>query len=157
MAKKMSTSDFRALRTVLEASDFAYAPGDPVRPVTDLVTESAWQSIQILAETVSIYTSNDHGKDLELLSHLWGEWILGIPADSGAVHHASLVATDGFQAATFNSLHGFYSVAAACLRSTLEQMVIGVECDLRGDKAEEERWLEGKTALLFGRACENLQ
>lgn len=157
MAKKIPQSDFRAVRTVLEASDFAYAPGNPKRPVRDLVTESTWEDIQTLPETVSIYTSNDHGKDLGLLSNLWGEWVQVIPTDDGVVHHASLVATDEFQAATFNSLHGFYRVSVACLRSALEQMTIAVDCAQRGDQAEGEGWLQGRTELLFGRACDTLQ
>lgn len=38
-----------------------------------------------------------------------------MPIEDGAVHRASLVVADEFQAATFNSLHGFYRVAADCL------------------------------------------
>jgi hypothetical protein len=40
MAQKMPLKDFRAIRIVLEATDFADAPGPAIRPVTDLVNES---------------------------------------------------------------------------------------------------------------------
>jgi len=88
---------------------------------------------------------------------LWAIWVNSIPNDGSVVHHAMLVATDEFQAATFNSLHGFYRVSVACLRAALEQMTIGVDCELRADKVEQELWLEGKGELLFGRACDTLQ
>ena len=157
MAKKMPSSDFRAMRTVLEAFDFAYAPGPSIRPEKDLIDEASWKDIQTLPETVSVFTSNDHGKDLRLLSELWGYWVEAVPAANGAIHRASLVATDEFQAATFNSLHGFYRVAADCLRSALEQMTIAADCELRGNDIEMQAWLEGKEQLLFGKACDNFQ
>jgi hypothetical protein len=157
MSKKMLLRDFRAVRRVLQASDFAYAPGPKIRPVKDLVDKRTWRYLQTLPDTVSIFTSNDHGTDLRLLADLWGDWMEKIPIDNGAVHRASLVATDEFQAAMFNALHGFYRVAADCLRSALEQMTIAVDCQLRGDNAETKAWLEGDVLLLFGRACDDLQ
>jgi len=157
MAKKMPQTDFRAVRTVLEASDFRHAPGNPQRPVTDLVGKSTWEHIQTLPETVSIYTSNDHGKDLSLLADLWGEWVRLIPTDGSVVQRAMLVATDEFQAATFNSLHGYYRISAASLRAALEQMAIAADCELRGDQVEQKSWLEGTGELLFGKASDNLQ
>jgi len=157
MAKKMPSNDFRAARTVLEASDFAHAPGPSLRPMNDPIDQATWESIQILPETVSIFTSNDHGKDLSLLSDLWCDWVEFILPAEGAVNRASLIATDEFQAATFNSLHGFYRVAADCLRSAVEQMTIAVDCTLRGDAAETQEWLEGKERLFFGKACDGLQ
>ncbi|HVB98604.1 MAG TPA: hypothetical protein VNJ12_04635, partial [Candidatus Dormibacteraeota bacterium] len=98
----MLTSDFRAVRTVLEASDFAYAPRSPERPANDMIDKATWEHIQTLPETVSIFTSNDHGKDLSLLSDLWGWWVETLPikhveASKQAVHRASLTATDEFQ------------------------------------------------------------
>jgi len=157
MAQKMPSTDFRAVRTVLEASDFAHAPGPAVRAVRDLVDEPTWDDIQRLPETVSIFTSNDHGEHLRLLSHLWGKWVEVLPTDDGALHRASLIATDEFQAATFNALHGFYRVTANCLRSILEQMTVAADCVLRGNEVEAQAWLDGTEQLLFGKACEHLQ
>ncbi|MHB8413475.1 MAG: hypothetical protein ACYDDI_16230 [Candidatus Acidiferrales bacterium] len=155
-------SDFRAVRTVLVASDFAYAPGPPQRLTNDLIDKAAWEDIQTLPETVSVFTSNDHGKDLSLLSDLWGRWVEtlqmeDVPPSKQGVHRASLVATDEFQAATFNALHGFYRVVADSLRSAVEQMAIGVDLELRGNDAETQAWLDGKEQLFFGSACDSLQ
>lgn len=162
MPKKMPTSDFRALRTVLEASDFAEAPGPRERPIKDLVAKAAWEDIQTLPETVAIFTSNDHGTELGLLSDLWGCWvgtleIESIPVSKRAVHRASLVVTDEFQAATFNALHGFYRIVADSLRSAVEQMMIATDLELRGSDAESQSWLDGTQQFLFGWSCDNLQ
>jgi len=162
MPKKMPISDFRALRTVLEASDFAYAPGPRERPIKDLITKAAWEDIQILPETVAIFTSNDHGTEFGLLSDLRGRWvgtleIESVPASKRAVHRASLVAADELQAATFNALHGFYRVVADALRSAVEQMKIATDLELEGRDSESQSWLDGTQQFLFGRSCDNLQ
>jgi hypothetical protein len=162
MPKKLPSTDFRAVRTVLEASDFAYAPGPRERPARDLIDEATWEDIQTLPETVSIFTSNDHGKELSALSNLWGKWVealqIGeVPPSRRGTHRASLVATDEFQAATFNALHGFYRIVADSLRSAVEQMTIGVELDLTGNAKETARWLDGTQKFLFGKACDSLQ
>ena len=70
MPKKMSLRDFRAVRTVLEASDFAHAPGPAERPVKDLIDKAVWEDIQTLPETVAVFTSSDHGTQLSLLSEM---------------------------------------------------------------------------------------
>lgn len=157
MSRKMPTSDFRAVRTLLEASDFAHAPGPPVRPLKDLVDKESWQNIQTLPETVAIFTSNDHGADLRLVVHLWGEWVSFLPLQRSAIHRASLVTTDELQASIFNSLHGFYRVAADTLRSVIEQMTIATYCELGGDAEKTKAWLGGTESLAFGKACDSLQ
>ena len=162
MSKKMATTDFRAVRTVLEASDFALAPRPPESPANDMIDNATWERIQTLPETVSIFTSNDHGRDLSLLSDLWGWWVETLPtkhveAPKQAVYRACLTATDEFQAATFNALHGFYRVVADSLRSAVEQMTIGVNLELEGDAANIGAWLDGKQQFLFNGACVSLQ
>jgi hypothetical protein len=158
MAKKMPLNDFRAMRTVLEADDFAYAPGPRERPAKDLVDKGTWDSIQILPETVSIFTSNDHGNELRLLEELWGCWVEILPIEKGGVvKHACLIATDEFQASTFNALHGYYRVAAGCLRSVIEQMTIAVDCQLCGSEHEDRTLLDNENLPPFGAACDDLQ
>lgn len=68
MARKLPLNDFRAVRTVLEASDFSDAPGPRVRSAKDLVDKGTWEHIQTLPETVAIFTSNDHGGYLDLVT-----------------------------------------------------------------------------------------
>jgi hypothetical protein len=162
MPRKMRLDDFRARRTVLLRSDYAFAPGPQKRPRKDLIAEKTWEGIQILPDTVAILTSNGHGSDLALLSDLWGSWVETLEIDSaltskGAVHHASLLATDEFQGATFNALHGFYRLVANSLRSTLEQMTIATDLELRGNDAEIQLWLDGSQEFRFGSSCDNLQ
>lgn len=162
MPKKMEISDFRAVRTVLEAADFAYAPGPPQRPIKDLVDHPTWEDIQTLPETVAVFTSNDHGAKLRLLTDLWGCWVETlqteiVPVSKSAVHRACLVATDEFQAATFNALHGFYRVVADSLRSTVEQMTIATNLELRRNDGESQSWLDGTQQFLFGTSCDTLQ
>lgn len=158
MAKKMPFNDFRAVRTVLEADDFAHAPGPRERPVKDLVDQGTWDSIQILPETVSIFTSNDHGNELRELEELWGSWVAVLPIEKGGVvKHACLIATDEFQASTFNALHGYYRVAAACLRSAIEQMTIAVDCQLCAGGEDDHILSENTSLPAFGTACEDLQ
>ena len=162
MPKKMDVTDFRAVRTVLEASDFADAPGPAERPVRDLIEEAAWDDIQTLPETVSVFTSSDHGTELSMLSDLWGCWVQALRTEDvllskSAVHRACLVATDEFQAATFNALHGFYRVVADSLRTAVEQMTIATNLELRGDDAESQSWLDGNRQFFFGQSCDSLQ
>lgn len=163
MAKKMPINDFRAVRTVLEASDFGLAPGPAERPVKDLIDRAAWEDIQTLPETVAVFTSNDHGKELRLLSKLWGCWVESlepgnvVPASKKAVHRACLVATVEFEAATFNALHGFYRVVADSLRSAVEQMTIATNVELSGKDADVKSWLDGTQQLFFGASCDSLQ
>ena len=61
MPRQMPLDDFRAVRTVLEADDFAYAPGDPNPPPEDLVDKATWGDLVTLPDTVAIFTSNNHG------------------------------------------------------------------------------------------------
>lgn len=158
MAKKLPLNDFRAVRTVLEADDFAYAPGPSERPVRDLVDKATWDDIQTLPETVSIFTSSDHGKELRLLSDLWGSWVEILPIEKGGVvKHACLIATDEFQASTFNALHGYYRVAADCLRSAIEQMTIAVHCQLSVGGQPGDVSIGNEDLPRFGTACDGLQ
>lgn len=93
---------------VLKASDFGLVPRREERPVNDLIDDATSVDIQTLPETVAVFRSNDHGRDLRLLADLWGCWVESLepgnlaPASKKAVHRACLVATDEFQAVTFN-------------------------------------------------------
>ncbi|HUN63937.1 MAG TPA: hypothetical protein VMU53_18200 [Candidatus Sulfotelmatobacter sp.] len=162
MSKKMPITDFRAVRTVLEASDFAIAPRPRERLEKDLIDHATWEDIQTLPETVAIFTSNDHGTQLSLLSTLWGCWVEtfpidGLPLSKKAVVRASFVAADEFQAATFNALHGFYRTVADCLRSAVEQMTTATSLELRGNDAEIQSWLDGEQQFLFSSSCQSLR
>jgi hypothetical protein len=58
---------------------------------------------------------------LSVLYGLWGAWIeaTGDPDAPDLLFDAMLDASDEYQAATFNALHGFYRQAIGCLRNAL--------------------------------------
>jgi hypothetical protein len=154
MPRKSPAKDFRAVRTVLNANYLANAPAPPAR---DLVKKATWDDIQILPEIVSIRTSNDHGKDFNLLTELWGRWIDLLPVEKDdIVRQAGLVVTDKLQAATFNALHGYYRTAADCLRSAVEQMTIAAHFQLCSVK-EGEVLGEPRVPASFEMAHDDLQ
>ncbi len=80
--RKLSLSDFRAVRQVLTGDDFAVSEGpdcDELRSA--MVDPAVWHSIQELPDTVSIATSGLHGPELALENELHGEWITRIGYD----------------------------------------------------------------------------
>jgi len=155
MPKPLPSSDFRAIRIVLERDDFAYAPG-PELPPSDLVDENTWRGITTLPDDVSIRASNHYGTILRGMDRCWDAWIDSIGSRRDPVHDAILDAADEFQAATFNSLHGYYRQAFGCLRNALEVMTIAAYYQIQmryGIFREREA---GKIQIGFGEACDGL-
>jgi len=58
MVKELPLTDFRAVRRVLEPSDFALVDDGPEPPPSDLVSENAWHSIMDLPDDVAIRTTS---------------------------------------------------------------------------------------------------
>lgn len=157
MPKQVPLDDFRAVRVVLEADDFAYAPGDPNPPPEDLVDKATWGDLVTLPDTVAIFTSNNHGRELRLMSDLWGECIEDFCTElNDETFYGFMNASDEFQAATFNALGGYYRVAIGCLRSSLESITIATYCQARAAKSEYEEWQKGERDIGFGEACDKL-
>lgn len=52
MTKKLSTSDFRAVRHTLEPHEFAISEGEDIQP-TDLVDEETWAGMMHLPEAAA--------------------------------------------------------------------------------------------------------
>jgi hypothetical protein len=120
MVQKLPLTDFRAVRSKLEPDDFAVSKG-PDAPPSDLVHPKVWHGIVHLPEDVSIRISHHNGARLQLLYQLRGDWIeaAGEPDSPGEMFGRLLEATDCFQGATFNFLHGFYRTALAELRKDM--------------------------------------
>jgi len=157
MPRKLPTADFRAVRVVLEDDDFALVPDDPDRPPKDLVDEETWGELFRLPDTVAYFTSNDHGRELRFMSKLWGECIDQLsPENQDEISCGIMSASDEFQAATFNSLGGYYRVAIDCLRSALESVTITTYCQARGAKKDFETWQAGDLQIDFHVACDKL-
>jgi len=155
MPKPLPSSDFRAVRIVLKREDFAYAPG-PDSPPSDLVGQDTWRGIMTLPDDVSIRTSNHYGTSLRGMDRCWGAWIDSIGSRRDPVHDAILDAADEFQAATFNSLHGYYRQAFGCLRNALEVMVIAAYCQVQMRYSLFREREAGKVQIGFGEACDGL-
>ena len=72
MPRSLDPSDFRAVRIVLEPSDFALGDDIPEPPPSDLIDKDTWLSMMTLPDDVAIRTSNYHGTALEKLHDIWG-------------------------------------------------------------------------------------
>src|SRR6266550_3888470 len=70
MAKPLTTEDFRAVRVVLEPSDFALGAELPEPPPRDLISREIWNHIVRLPDDVAIRTSNEFGSILKDASDL---------------------------------------------------------------------------------------
>lgn len=156
MPKPLPTDDFRAVRIILESDDFALAPEfDP--PPTDLVDQETWNGILTLPDDVSIRTSNEYGRFLRIMHGCWEAWIDSLAFRRDPIEGAVLDASDEFQAAIFNALHGYYRQAFGCLRNALEVMTIATYCQVlsRRDLFRERE--AGKVSISFREACDGLQ
>lgn len=143
MSKKLPLSDFRAVRSKLEAHEFANSEGQDAPP-SDLVEEEIWDGIMHLPEDVSIRISDHNGIRLKLIYSLWSDWItaIGDPDKPDEIYNCMLDAADCFQCANFNFLHGYYRAAIAELRAALELVMIGT---YGGINPSDKRYLDWKT------------
>jgi len=157
MSEKLQLADFRAVRSKLEPDDFAISEGQDAPP-SDLISKDVWDGIMHLPEDVSIRISDHNGTRLRLMHELWGDWIKGIgdPDRPDEMYNCLLDATDCFQCANFNFLHGFYRAAIAELRTALELVMIGAYGNLNPDNEDYINWKTGKSDLSFGRCRKRL-
>jgi hypothetical protein len=157
MVKPLELSDFRAIRYVLEADDYAI-PGEYVQP-TDMIEPEIWHGIVDLPDDIAVMVSDHHGTKLKLLHSLWVDWIkaVGLPPDVDNLFHCMGSAADCFQCATFSFLHGYYRSALADLRSALELVTIGAYGNLKPDDAAFLRWRTGDSTLDFPSSLRRLR
>jgi hypothetical protein len=92
---------------------------------------------------------------LRLLYQLWGDWIeaIGDPDRPDEMFDCVLEATDCFQGATFNLLHGFYRTALAELRTALELVMIGAYGNLYPVDKDYQEWKAGNSELFGYTRC----
>jgi hypothetical protein len=154
MVQRLPLTDFRAARHKLEPHEFAISEGQDVPP-SDLVTPEVWSGIMHLPEDVSIRVSNHNGVRLSLLHQLWGDWIeaIGDPDSPDEMFDCLLEATDCFQGATFNFLHGFYRTALAELRTALELVMIGAYGNLYPADTDYQKWKTGNSEMFGYTRC----
>jgi hypothetical protein len=147
MTKRMPVDDFRAVRVVLEADDYAL-PGEPTPP-TDLIDSAVWHSLMDLPDSVAIDTTDHFGTELAHLQDLWDEWIDAIGDVQDALFGPMLDAVDCFQASTLDLVHGYYRAALASLRAAMEVVAIGTYGALYPSDEVYIRWLSGAANLAF--------
>jgi len=152
MAKQ---KDFRFARKLLSPESFAYAEG-PDLPPKDLIDVNVWNSIMNLPDDVSLRTSADHGTELRFMHGLWGSIIENVGNVEDIMRHSLLDVADEIMACIVNSLIGFYTVAASCLRSSLELAAHGAYYQRCKNLSDYKTWRETQGDVDFGEACDAL-
>jgi hypothetical protein len=157
MTKKLSLDDFRAVRHVLEPSDFALGDEEDDPSPTDQIEPEIWNGIMHLPDDVAIRISDHNGTRLRLLYSLWGDWIeaVGDPMHPDELFSCMLDANDCFQCANFAFLHGFYRSAISNLRTSLELVMIGAFANLQPQDAAYLRWKQGDEEKFGFSHCRN--
>jgi len=161
--KALPSSDFRAMRYMLEDDDFASVSGEYPGPI-DLIDKHTWKSIVALPDDVSIRTSDKYGPQLGQMWKFWGMW----PRVVGGIQHltkndedfptaiAACDSTDEFQAGTYAVLVGYYRVAYSCLRNVLERVTIATQLALSSNANDIEAWKAAEERIKLGWAADLL-
>jgi len=148
---------------MLPPKAFAIAIGED-EPPTDLIEKETWESIVSCSDDVSLRTSDKYGRALKESWALWGDWsclVGGLqqavpnPLES-PIAHTACDAGDYFQASIHNALVGHYRLALTSLRAVVENMAIGLDLELAGNKASFRKWLDGEEELNFGGAADSV-
>lgn len=148
-------TDFRSVRKLLPPEAFACAEG-PNLPPKDLIDEDIWNSIMNLPDDVSLRTSADHGTELKYMHGLWGSIIENVGDAEDVMWYSLLDVADELMACIVNSLMGFYTVAASCLRSSLELATHGAYYQRCRNISDYKLWRKNQSDVKFGIACSGL-
>lgn len=81
---------------------------------------------------------------------------MGESRKSDILFEAMLYTLDELDAAIFLNLHGFYRQSIACLRNTLEIVVVGTYLHICNLPEDLKLWNDGKKKIPFGTACDHL-
>ena len=157
MTKPLPTTDFRAIRNILEPHDFALGTEDDDPPPSDQIDPATWAGIMNLPDDVAIRISDHNGTRLQLLYGLWSDWIGVVGGDhSDELFNCMLDATDCFQCVNFDLLHGFYRAAISNLRTALELVMIGTFGNLRPSDQRFMRWKSSDDEIGFSHCRKEL-
>jgi hypothetical protein len=156
MSKLMPPDDFRAVRIVLEADDFAGGDGEPDPPPSDPVDRDTWLGITGLPDDVAIRNSDHNGKALGDVCSLRPRWLAAIGDDADTLSDPMLNAGDDLQNSIFNGMHGYYRAGFSALRSVVELMMIGTCGAFVNNSRMYADWSGGTTEFSFGMACDRL-
>lgn len=139
--------DFRARRNYLPEDAFALVTG-VYEGATDLIPEDQWHELMSFPTDVLLRTSDQCGTQLAQLNRLWGRWVETLPLEADVapfMFNVGLDAGDDFNAATFNTAHGYYRQGMANLRSAMNGLTIAASFAVRRNEAGLRRWLSGES------------
>lgn len=142
MTKPLSLDDFRAVRHVLQPSEFAVGNDADDPPPRDQIAPETWAGIMNLPDDVAVRISDHNGTRLTLLHSLWGDWVEVVdnPGHPDELFGCMLDASDCFQCSIFDLLHGFYRSSISNLRTALELVMIGAFANLWPAHPKYLRW-----------------
>ncbi len=158
MPKHIPLDDFRAVRTVLEADDYALSSGTSEPPPSDLIPEETWLHLTVLPDEVAVRTSNRHGTLLDILNQLTGTWpdCIGYSENPDPVGLAMIEVINEPDASLFNMLVGYYRQAIDSLRIILDSVCVGAYCQLTARGNLLQGWLDGNDEVKFSTAATRL-
>lgn len=149
-------TDFRRERMLLGAGVFFWPDGEPGawRDPDDLISKAAWDHIVHLTDHAALMTSAHAGSIMDRLRALGEDWTFSWPELGTApfMEYPSLLVGEELDALVFNTLHGYYRQALACLRVALEVMAMAAALAVTGDRGAFNDWQTGKIEIKFGRA-----
>jgi hypothetical protein len=159
MVKPLSARDFRAVRHVLEAKDYALVTKGRRSRARDRIDQETWHGIWDLPDSVAVETTNFYGPMLRDIHGLNGAWTgTFAPLAEGSCTSSPLWtvardAFDAFEASLFCATVGYYRLAFMALRSVVENVSIGLQLELSADRAGFAEWTKGEKELKFGEAA----
>jgi hypothetical protein len=112
-----------------------------------------------LGDDVALQTSNHQGTILNLMHEIVGDWLFSSPVHPEGAPFApetALLATEEFDALSFNALNGYYRQAIECLRNALEVMTHSACFAVTGDAATFASWRQGSTEPKFAQSRRNI-
>lgn len=149
--------DFRSVRAKLPPEAFAVHPKGREPASRDRVSQEIWKSIIWLTDDVSLRTSDDFGTELKAMNELGASAIDMSEQRGDPWFHVVLDVADNLQAALFNALCGYYKISGSCLRTALENTIVGSYFQLNLGEKDAVRWQNGDVELSFSYACDHLE
>jgi hypothetical protein len=155
-ARPLRRNDFRRARTYYADHVFAvHREGGSAE--LDLVDLDTWAHLIELPTDVALRTTTLAGSTTRRLAELSSAWLFSIPraaAGPAAFTDAAMHAFEEFEAAQFNTVHGFYRQAIACLRTAIELMAHSAGYACAADTAGFARWRSGRIEPAFRSSCQ---
>ena len=152
----MPIHDFRAVRVVLDADDFALGSEAADPPPSDLVSLETWRALTVLPDDVAIRTADHSGQALAEAYSLCCQWSAATGDGVDALFDPMVDAGSDLENSIFNSLHGYYRAGFSALRSALELITIGACGSFANNRQIYADWRSGAAELSFGVACSRL-